>query len=287
LRLSGLPLRHAVAAAVLFQLAAPARAEAANACLTAADSGQDLQKAGKLRDARAQFLVCAQKNCNSVVRNDCERWLKEVDDAMPSVIVRVVDARGQDILGARVTIDDAPIALDGKPVSVDPGQRAIKARAKSGDVAESKVLVVEHEKARVVELKFTTELAQDSSRPASTTEQKPTEQKPTDGDANAAKAGSPSLTLPITLAAIGGVALGAFAFFEITGHAGYSDLENGCKNTPQGCSDQEIDPVKSKFVAAGVSLGISVVALGAAAILYFTRKPANASFRTLSPVVRF
>ena len=71
--------RGVIALASLFVLGASADAFAANACVTAADRGQDLRAAGKLDEARTQFLVCAKPACNRVVRADCERWLKEVD----------------------------------------------------------------------------------------------------------------------------------------------------------------------------------------------------------------
>ena len=66
------------------------------------------------------------------------------------------------------------------------------------------------------------------------------------------------------------MALGAFGYFEVAGQSGYSDLENGCYRTASKCTAAETDPVRRQFVAAGISLGIAVVALGAAAILYFT-----------------
>lgn len=69
-----------VALASLLVLGAARDAFAANACVSAADKGQDLRSAGKLDDARAQFLVCAKPACNRVVRADCERWVKELDD---------------------------------------------------------------------------------------------------------------------------------------------------------------------------------------------------------------
>jgi hypothetical protein len=69
-----------VALASVLVLAVSADAFAANACVAAADKGQDLRAAGKLDEARAQFLVCAKATCNRVVRADCERWVKEIDE---------------------------------------------------------------------------------------------------------------------------------------------------------------------------------------------------------------
>jgi hypothetical protein len=284
-----LRLRHAAALVASAFVSFASVAEAApNACVQANQDAQDLRNKGQLREARAQLLVCANKSCNAVIRGDCEKWLKEVDEETPSIVVRVVDSRGQDVLGANVTVDGARIELDGKPVSVDPGQRTIKARAKSGDVAEAKVLVVQREKARVIEVKLANELSPDGTRLEATPrgDGSSAPSHPPAGESTPTTGGWP--TIPITLGAIGVVALGAFAFFEITGQSAYRDLENGCGRT-KSCRDTDIDPVKSKFVAAGVSLGVGVLALGAAAVVYFTSKSSASASSALrfSPVIRF
>jgi hypothetical protein len=38
------------------------------------------------------------------------KWLSEVDDAMPSVVIAPRDALGTDLVAARVTIDDQDVA---------------------------------------------------------------------------------------------------------------------------------------------------------------------------------
>jgi hypothetical protein len=246
--------------------------------MEANSKAQDLKDSGHLREARAQLLVCIQKNCNSVIRSDCEKWLKEVDEQTPSLTVRVVDSRGHDVIGVRVTIDDALIEMNGTPVQVDPGQRVIKARAKSGDVAEQKTLVAQGEKGRVIEVKFDTALAQDGTKdvPAPTEPERP---KPTTDESEALP------VIPITLAVIGGVALGAFIFFEARGQSGFSDLVATCK---PHCTDAQQDPVKSDFLAAGISLSVAVAGLAAATIVYFARKPSsNTTYAPISPVIRF
>jgi hypothetical protein len=247
----------------------------ASPCVAAADSAQDLRAANKLIEARAQLVVCSQRSCNPVVRADCERWLKEVDEQIPSIVVRTVDARGRDVLGATVTVDGAKVELDGKPVQVDPGPHVIAARAKSGDVSEHKALVALGEKARVVEVRFDAELDQDGTTRA---EAPPRDDGPKPTPAPSAEAG-PSRVPVLALAGVGVLALGAFGYFEIAGHAGYSNLEDGCYRTTAGCSAAEIDPVRAKFVAAGVSLGVSTLALAGAAILYFVQRPPAQSAR--------
>jgi hypothetical protein len=245
-----------------------------NPCVAAASDAQDLRAAGKLRDARASLLACSKRSCNAVVRSDCEKWLKEIDEQTPSLIVRVVDVRGKDVLGVQVTIDETPIDLDGTPVPLDPGQRVIRARTRSGDVVEQKTLIALGEKARVVEVHFSVALEQDGTR----RNEKPA--KAADGKRDDDKSPAPkkreegSVVLPIVLTGIGVAALGTFGYFEIAGQSAYADLENGCYRT-RSCTQAEVDPVKQQFLTAGIALGVSALALVSAAVVYFTRKPAR------------
>jgi hypothetical protein len=255
-------------------LAPPAHAAS---CVAAASSAQDLRAAGKLRDARASLLTCSRPTCNAVVRTDCERWLKEVEDQLPSVIIRALDARGREVSvsGVKVTLDSAAIELDGQPVPVDPGPHVVRARAKSGEAAELRASVTLGEKSRVLEVHFDVPLDEDGSRlpePAGTKEgdKEGAREHPGRGtgfDTNGSK--GPSYTAPLVLAGIGAVAAVAFGYFEIKGQSGYTDLKNGCGAT-HTCEAGDVDPVRNDFVGAGISLVAAGVALAVAAVLYFT-----------------
>ena len=89
------PLGGALASAALLLLAAPAQAGDAAACAEAAERAQPLRRAGSLRAARAQLLVCARKECPRVVRKDCEGWLADVDRSIPTVAFRVEGDHGE------------------------------------------------------------------------------------------------------------------------------------------------------------------------------------------------
>lgn len=254
------------ATVALGALASPSRA--ANPCLTAADRAQDLRAAGRLKEARASLVVCAQKTCNAVVRADCERWLRAVDEDMPTVVVRAVDARGHDVLGASVSIDDAPAPLDGTSVALDPGSHVVRARAAGGETVSQRVLVALGEKARVLELRFAAALDTDGQAMARRAPTAPPPAPPSE-----VHAARPSVA-PYVLLGIAGVGLGAFGYFELSGHSAYSDLENGCYRT-RSCTAADTDPVKEKFLGAGVALGVSLVALAAAGIVYLAGRPAH------------
>jgi hypothetical protein len=234
-------------------------ATALSPCVAAADKGQDQRAAGKLVEARATLEACSVPSCNAVVRTDCERWIRELDRETPTVVVRVLDARGQAISDAVVTLDDARLTrFESRAIPTDPGSHVLRARAPSGDVVETKAVLVRGDRERVIELRV--DNAAESPRAAA---------PPSEA---AAAPSSDRARLPvasIALGSVGAAALATFGYLEWQGHNAYAALESGCGRT-LSCTDADTDPVRAQFIGAGISLGISVVALGAATVLYFT-----------------
>lgn len=256
---------------------AASSAHAAGQCVAAADRAQDLRSAGKLRAARAELAQCSASTCNAVVRGDCERWQREIDAQMPTIVVHVVDSRGKEVVGARVTIDETPAVLDGTAIPLDPGAHVLRARNDAGDVATQRPVVIVGEKSRMLELRFDVPLEEDGSRatvappppPPRAAEPPPPEP-------------SRSYVLPIVLGSIGVAAGGVFGYFEATGEASYRGLENGCGRT-RSCTDADTDPVRAKFIGASVALGVSAVSLGAAVIALLVTKPSSPAAKHIAP----
>ncbi len=103
---------------------AQADGPSADACATASDNAQPLRKAGKLREAKRQLLVCVSKSCPSMVRDDCAAQLSDVEKAIPTVVFDAKDGRGDDLTSVVVSIDGSQLAdhLDGSSLAVDPGR---------------------------------------------------------------------------------------------------------------------------------------------------------------------
>ena len=64
---------------VLLPGASARGADAKAQCISAYEQGQQLKQESKLSQARKQLLVCARDVCPDMLRNDCEQWLKEVE----------------------------------------------------------------------------------------------------------------------------------------------------------------------------------------------------------------
>ena len=107
--------------------AAAADAPTKQQCVVANESAQDLQRAGKLIEARLRLLTCADDACPGAVRADCAEQLQAVEKALPTIVLIPKDAGGADASGAALAIDGVaqPAALDGTPVAVDPGPHTL------------------------------------------------------------------------------------------------------------------------------------------------------------------
>jgi hypothetical protein len=90
------------------------------------------------------------------------------------------------------------------------------------------------------------------------------------------ESGSTQVTrvLPYALVGVGVAALGSFTYFGIRGTSEADDLAAGCGAT-KSCSASQVDPVRHRLIAADVSLGISLLSLGAATWIFVARHSAK------------
>lgn len=263
-------------------LAGPA-AEAQRACLEAAEKGQQLRNAGKLISARERFLVCQAPTCPAIVREDCTKWIGEVADALPTVVVSVHDERGLDVFDADVTVDGVKIAGDtlGHAMPVDPGRHTFKATR--GEVTfEQLVLVTQGTKGRAIDLRL------EPPKPAEPPKDPPKEPVVL----------PPPRLVPITprektplfgtqryvavgLAGAGAASLLVGAFVGASFNASIADLRAGCGAT-SSCTQDQVDEQTGKRTTAYVLTGVGGALLVTSAVLFVTGKPRARDAATLS-----
>jgi hypothetical protein len=260
---SRVSLAAAILATVLFGRAAPAAAEPPDkaACASAYAEGQRLQRRNALRRAREQLLVCARDPCPKVLQPDCAQWLERVEGAMPSVVIVVRGESGADRTLARVIVDGELIAdrLEGRAIEIDPGEHTLRVEPEGEPAVEQRIVINEAERERPIVIRLA---PPERPAPAPTSE----------------RSGPPSAAGPIAwpaylLVAVGGVALASFGYF---GAVGVGD-RNALASCRGSCDPSTVDSVHRKFLIADVSLGISVVALGAAAYLFIARPGTRAA----------
>jgi hypothetical protein len=228
----------------------------------AAESAQELRKQNKLQSAREQLNVCAQAGCPGFVRRDCRSWLAEVDAAMPTLILRALDDAGKPLSDVRVLVDgtivvprlgDAPEV----PLEVDPGPHTVRFERTGSVAAEQRLTIGQGEKRRSITVHLASiRTPAPAARPSAAPEEED----------------RPVPTATYVLGGIGLAALAGFVGFGLAGSSQYHSLENSCK---PHCTDDVIAPVRTKFLIANVSLAIAGLAVGAAAIFYFTRPAAG------------
>jgi hypothetical protein len=123
-----------------------------DACLAAADQGQNQRDDGLYLSARESFATCARDVCPNVIAQSCTRWLREVEENTPTVVLGAKDERGNDLTDVTVSFDFEPLAttLDGKPVPIDAGQHVLRFERQGSVPVEQKLVLRAGEKARVV-----------------------------------------------------------------------------------------------------------------------------------------
>jgi hypothetical protein len=253
-------MRTRAAVVVLLTLASPAGAHAADdkqACIAASEKAQQLRADGKLSSSREQLLFCARDVCPGVVRKDCARWLGEVDEALPTIVLGARDGEGHDIFAVKVTVDNKPFTdkLEGKAQSIDPGAHVIRFERDTGETVTENVLIREGEKNRIVSVTFA------PAQPATTA---PAKTDTTPPPASLQPEKHPRVAAWV-LSGVGVAALGSFAYFGITARNDASDLRSSCAPT---CAQSDVDSVRTRLLVADVSLGVSLLSFGIATYLF-------------------
>lgn len=248
----------AIVALILLASGRTARADgAALDCPSASEEGQRLRDKNRWLEAREMFRACSIDKCPKVVRRDCSKWLAELDESLPSIVVAAQDASGADLQGVRVQADGRTIAsrLDGSPIAVDPGEHTFTFEAEGYRTITQKIVMHVSEKNRLVRVTLVSTTQAAKPEPA------------TPKSAEPAKTSGGAPVLAYVAGGIGVLALGSFAYFGLTSKKDLTDLRATC--APY-CEQGQLDDVKSKMLVADVSLGVGIVALGVATILFLT-----------------
>lgn len=269
-------IRRALSLVLALSIAAPlpALAQDKEACVTASENAQKLRKQKKLVAARKELVACAQEACPAVVKKDCVTWLAEVDDSLPSVILSAKDGSGNDLTDAKVLVDGEPFAdkLDGSAMTIDPGAHVFKFVPPTGDAVETKVVVLEAEKKRVV-----TVTIGEKPKPVVAPPEPP---KPTPTPPPAQPVETET-RVPASAWALGGVAAVGFISFAVFGLAGRADRDHLLDTCAPYCSKDDEKPARNKLLVADISLGVGVVSLGVATVLILTapKEPKKTALR--------
>jgi hypothetical protein len=250
--------------------AAWAQAPSIAACIEAHAHGQSERNAGRLQSAKEDFVNCSSSSCPSEIRNECIGFLAQVEQSQASIVFAAVDADGRDATEVQVKVDDQLLLekLNGLATPLDPGSHRIVYVWPDGFEQEHSLVVAQGEKNRRVELRR---------------EAEPKAVAPAAPPPNA-PAAKRTPTAAYVLGGVGVAALGSFVAFAIAGKSAESDMD-GCKPY---CVQSQADKMRLRYLLADISLGVSVVALGAGGYLYFSakREPARSELSAASVGLR-
>ena len=219
----------------LLSIAGSASADV-QACISASEKGQRARSAGKLREAREQFLICGADSCPTLVRHDCNQWNSELSQTLPTVVFGAHDEQGRDLFDVAVSMDGQPLVkkLDGKSVTVDPGKHTFRFEAEGHPPVDQVALVKEGERARAINVTFSAGAGATTSAPTS-------EEK------GPARGHTP---FPWIMVGIGAAAMGAGAIIAVTAPEHPANCNQDTKTCARRDGESEADFRDRQEIAA-------------------------------------
>lgn len=237
-------------------------------CIKAFDDGQRMRSDGRLRAAREKLLVCSQKECPGVLREDCAGVLREVDGATPSIVLVASDRDGKDLADVEVTLAGRTIAtrLDGRAVTVDPGRLVLEFKRPPWAPVKVEIVVAEGEKNRNVRAVLGPPKAMTGDGH--------------DGDGDGARAPKRSVAgwaVPIGLAV---VSVGSFAFAGSTRLRIGNEADDLRSTCAPACPASETETLRDDLAVANVFFGVGIGAAVFAAASWFFLAPRESGAAT-------
>jgi hypothetical protein len=251
-----------------FAAPSPAAADDTSDCIAASEAAQSLRDRRALRQARDKLSACSRDVCPGPIRADCIQQAGEVDAAMPSVVLRAKDARGEDLLDVKVFCDGVALAtqVDGKAQAMDPGAHTFRFEAQRAPPVTRKLVLGDGEKNRLV----VAQMASGSPSPAA---------------AGPTVTGAPDrgvggrLSIPgLVAGAIGVAAAVPMAVLWISTTSDIGQMKSSCAPSAggAGCPADRVDSDHTKLIVGDVFLGIAAASVATAAVLLFTHRGAGA-----------
>jgi hypothetical protein len=255
---------------VTFAFAAVAMASAAHAadpsvsdCLSATETSLRLRANQKLREARAQLLICSAATCPTEVRAECLHRMGDLNTSAPTVVFTVKTEGGQELSGVKVTMDGEVVTehLDGSALSLDPGSHAFVFEAAGRPPLTKTMILHEGEKGRSETVVMESIALALPASPAASMG------TAAEGD------GRRRRVLGVAIGSGGIAALAVGGIFVGMAASSWSQAEKECPTRPIDCSPQAIhDQHSASAFAAVATAGLIAggVLLAGGVTLYFT-----------------
>jgi hypothetical protein len=230
-------------AIALLLVAGTAQADVSQECKDDVVAGQLAQSSHDLLTARGKLEACARDCPDDVVRAACGKWLQQVKDELPSIVVK----SGYGQLGTDYTLelDGNPVtSAAGEPIDVNPGEHVVRVKPATKPPVEQRVVVNAGEKLRAL-----------TFEPPHPVEYTTLTRRP--------------VTVPTyVFVGLGAAALVSFGVFGLWTLVEYSSTSS-C--TPTCLPSNHDDSFGAKTLAADISLGVAIASVATAVVLYLVR----------------
>lgn len=236
--------------------------EPVDACIASYERYENRLAAGDLLEAKKGLAQCGASNCPGALQRECVGALAALEPRVPTVVLVARDPAKRDLTDVRVSLDGVPLRakLDGREVEVNPGPHRFRFETAGADPVEQSVVIHEREKGRFVEA----QLVPRGVLAPSPAERDREKEKEKDVEVTSSR---PVPALSWVLGGVGVIGLGTSAFFGATALAARSDA-NQCK---PNCAPHQVDIVNQRLLGADIALGVSLVSLAAAVVVYLAQ----------------
>lgn len=235
--------------------------ETKQACVSAYENAQIAMKRAQLKRAHGELAACLNEACPQALRSDCAMWLKEVEGREPTVVFSYVDDLGKSRRDVRVSVGGVSLSseLDGRGHAIDPGEIVVTFEPVGKKAHEIRFVVREGQKLQLVEYREPLRAV----APVPATPDTKTTPEPS------------RVPLYVGLGTLG-LGLAGFGGFGAWGLSGKSSLES-CKPF---CSEDEASSVRTRFIAADISLAVATVGAVVTVVSIITSQSRNSRSTT-------
>jgi hypothetical protein len=210
---------------------------------------------------------------------------------IPSIIPALVD---DDRTNVQVNLDGDFLVsrLDGRAVSVDPGEHELTFSAGGAVLATRRFTIARRERSRRIavasqgsEKRAPTAAPEHKAKPPAVAVEEPSREQaeepereadpPAIAPAEPNRPGAPALAY--VLGGVGVAGIGSGILLNVWGRRDNSELQTSCM---PNCPQSSVTHVRRLYLAADVSIGVGVAALGVATLLFVLPRHAKESAET-------
>jgi hypothetical protein len=251
-------------------------------CLAATEHSFALRNQHKLRDARAELLICSAPSCPADIRAECLRRVADTNVAIPTIVFEAKDASGNDLSVVKVSMDGQTLAeqLEGPALSIDPGVHVFTFETPGQPVVQKRFVIREGEKDRRERITIGAVAVGASAAPSTETASTESsvilkaEPATVQSQADSTSWGAQKdVGVVLGAAGVAGLATGVI-FSLVYDSRAQAFNDNGCftelpMNGPSGCQSRR-DSVKSAEYVLVAGYASAAVLGGVGAYLFFT-----------------